>query len=233
MPLGSARVGVLGSGVAIPDDLIGRYLTSELSLLDDDAVTQWPDESPESNDLTTADAPTYQTTAFDNGQPGVLFNGTSNYLVATTSAYDSPRTVIAAVKHNDSNDVFSVVFDGGTSNEHRSFVISDLGTPRVRLVSGSVDISDATDARDSESVFVFEVDGSNSRIRRNGATLVTGGDANDSSLTGFTVGVRGGADANFLDGYIGDLEIYDRLLTTNELFGRESFLSNKFGIPLA
>jgi len=213
---------------AIPDNPVGHFDATELSLSDGSSVSTWPDESSEGNDLSAGTTPTYRSSGI-NGHPAVEFDGTNDFLDVKTATYPSPRTVVMAVEHTDPNDDFAVPFDGGGSNEHRSFVTSN---GNVRLVSGSVDISDSTDARDTTSIFVFEVDGGDSRIRRNGQTLVTGGNTSDSDLTGFTVGARGDTSSNFYPGYIGELLVYNRELTNGEVNGVESSLSGKWGITI-
>jgi len=215
-------------GNAIPDNPIGHFDATELSLSDGSSVSTWPDESSEGNDLSAGTAPTYRSSGI-NSNPSVEFDGTNDFLDVGTTTFPSPRTVVMAVEHTDGSDDFAVPFDGGTTNEHRSFVTSSSGN--VRFVSGSTDISDATDARDTTSIFLFEADGADSRIRRNGQTLVTGGNT-DSDLTGFTVGVRGDTSSNFYPGFIGELLVYNRKLTSSEVNGVESHLSDKWGITI-
>lgn len=75
-PIGAARAGLMGGGVAIPDSALPQYKIESLDESDGQTIDTWPDSNT-SEDMSVTSA-TYAADAFGSGYDGVSTDGTDD-----------------------------------------------------------------------------------------------------------------------------------------------------------
>jgi hypothetical protein len=168
--------------------------------------------------------PLYKT-AQQNGLPGLLFDGTDDYLDHTTLTLPQPRTFIAVGKYTGGVGESRFIIDGASS--FTSSVMQHIATKVFRITAGTA--LDYT-ASDDTLPFVWTVifNGTSSFSRWNSNEV--SGNAGSTNPTGFRLGRAGGAVAGYWKGYIFEVLGYNWALSSGEYLRLEAYLKPKWGI---
>lgn len=231
MPVGAARAGVFGGGVAIPDaDLAHWYDATEIIGSDGDAIGTWTDQEG-TDDLTQATSskkPTLRTGEL-NGNAMLEFDGSDDVLTNTLGTnLTQPNTYFLVYRfRTDPGANNRGIYDDDTATEQNFGVRGDNGN--LRLNAG-VDLNSGISADTADHIHTGVFDGANSVIRQDGTELVTG-DAGTGDLTGMFVGAQGD-ETSHSEVDIGEFLAYDAGLSTSDRDDVESYLSDKWGIPI-
>lgn len=196
---------------------------STVTLRDSQYVTTWADNSGNginASQATAANQPEYVTSGT---RPLVRFNGTSHYLTAALGTLTQPTTIFYAGSFG--NKTGGVMLDGTGSTNRQVIGAGTATTADVVMWSGSVGPSWGNMPQ-SFGVYTAVFNGASSSARKDGVQVNTG-NPGSNSIQGLTLGARFSA-ARFLDGDVGELLIYDRLLNATEIGQVETYLMNKW-----
>lgn len=236
--IGSASLSSSDASLPVTDSLILWLDATDASTITKDVserVSQWDDKSSEGNDVTqgtTIEQPAFTASAI-GGKPALRFAG-NDFLVS--AAYNSgtisqPNTAFVVINtvSASSNDKLFDGIDG--SNRHVIQVIGSGDPDDMHLFAGIV-ISTGGGATplDTDLVISGIFNGASSELFVNG-TSEASGNAGSQSMAGIVVGSafsQTGVDS--YDGYIGELLMYDKLLSTSERQAVESYLTTKWNI---
>jgi hypothetical protein len=181
--------------------------------------------------------------AFDyNGSTQVLTSTDAGLVALATGASVPPTTIFYVVRIDVAGQVFPVVF-GNTSNAapFYSAIHPDGGSlwrTSYRNNASSIVNTNSTAQYAASTPYVIATSTSSDIVGRvNGAQVVSASStaaAGAITVNVLAVGalVRTSA-ASFLNGQVGDVLIYNRVLTASEIQRVERWLSAKFGITLA
>jgi hypothetical protein len=206
--------------------------------LTSDFVSQWNDLSGGGFHLTQATEASRPGTATIGGKTAIDFDGSNDFLFTTTTLPDfgtvfdvhilDAASVAYGIYHlNSTVGGFSkrmgLIYS--SVNEYRSQAV--LSTTNIGVSGGTR----TADARITSVTFT----GSATAGRLDGATLsgtTTGTSGNDP---GVYVGIRSlsGSLALPLNGKIGELIVYNRVLSAAEISRIERYLASKWGVTLA
>jgi hypothetical protein len=193
-------------------------------LNDGDPVATWSDQSGNSHDATQSNAsyrPAYKTGIL-NGLPGVLFNGSSTYMITSAFALNQPSTVFIVGTHTNSG-----------ANGH--FVDGEAGNTRALVGVGSAGFWGVagtilgTSGVPSTPNIVGGIFNSTSSLLSLNGTAVTG-DAGSASASGLTLGMYGTPGSNYLQGYLFEVLAYNTALSTANRQAIEGYLAWKWGL---
>lgn len=220
--------------------------------LDGSLVTTWVDKATADGQQTafqasTANQPGLQTETL-NGLPVVRFDGTDDFLKSANFNAVIPQTQVFLVWKADSTGgpISSIAFDSNDGTNRNAIVYENVEGTRIGSYAGgggSINNYTAPTAFE-EPIYLtgtFNINGPGMHnIRINGVEAVnnTTGAGLDAGqgLNGVTVGARFGeccGDANLsLDGYIGEMLIYDVPLSEGDRDAVEAYLSNKWFEPI-
>ena len=192
---------------------------AKLDLADGTAVSSVPDALGTSATLsqpTSGSQPVYKVTGI-NGQPALLYNGTSDYLLSSfllNSAYNHAFTLVAVLQPNNTNlQGFAVSvdlqFQAALYNWNNGFVAFDIGGNLI----GSYGASIANYV--GPMVIVMSYDGTTARTFVNGVeSFETPITANLGATTALEVGAIGGGSQ--FSGMIRDIVVYNHGGSVNE-----------------
>lgn len=228
--------GYLGAkwGVArTPGELSGLELwlrADSISGLDDgDPVETWTDESGEGNDVTQGTAakrPLYKTNV-QNGLPVVRFDGSDDYLQRGFTLAQ-PYTRISAFKQV-SWTVNDRVFSSGPGMSQAP-LYQNATTPNLRMYAGTQGPENSNLAVGAFGIVVEVFNGVSSSLQVNNTTPVSG-DVGAATPNGITLGAHiDGTLSGEVD--IGEVVVYSRLLTAEELDQIKAYLAAKWGVAL-
>jgi hypothetical protein len=215
-------------GQGIPDSgLVHRYDATELTLKDGESVSTWADSSG-SEDATAVNAPTFRTSGI-NGNPSVKFVDSSNHYlnVDFSSSISQPLEYFAVV--DLSNNSFSQDYiDGFSQNVRTRF---SYYSDSFELKAGNaVQFGSSPPTTPTIATSIF--DGGSSELRLNGSGQGTV-DVGTNGLDGLHIGTRIGGTNTSINGYLGEILVYDPAVSGYSRSDVESYLSNKWGISLA
>jgi hypothetical protein len=197
----------------------------ELSLNDGESVGTW---SPTvgSNNLSATGDPTYAASAI-NGNPAVQYDGSNDYHRTAFSFADltEPYTIFSVHNLNDSASGSNNPV--GDDDGSVPYAMNDYGDSEYQWAAGSTRVFGSPDRNAEIFATVFQGD-STSEFRINRGSQSDTGDVGTTSLSGLTVGARGGNDLKFY-GTIGFVEIHDGL-PSNGLQTREDEIASDWGL---
>jgi len=202
---GFLSAGIVG-GPDIPDSVVSQYDTQALSGFNDgDTINTLPDEQ---NGFDLSGAAAYRSNGI-NGHPSIEFDGSQQFSNSTPTL-TQPYTVIsvAEITGNTGND--HTVFD--SDNNNFSLLRYSNGEGNRTWFAGR-DIGLASPDTNPH-ISTALADGANSVLRFD-AVQEGSGDAGSNSIDGFQLG-QSYDDSRGLVGYIGEVLIYDSLLTQSE-----------------
>ena len=224
MPVGANRAGIVSQvGDAIPDSelLQNRYDARELSLNDGDTINPFTDLKGDT-DLDETGAPQYDADAI-NSKAGSSYDGSKDNHFVTFSSVSQPF-------------VWAWVMDiRSVADNDNEFYIDDesikLGT-RVLNNQGEWQMADGDRNTNGgaistgNKIVVAVFDGSSSKLRVNGSDEITLSTSDSNGGLMFAGLSNGGNNAPIS---IGEFLLYDGSPTVGDI---ESYLSNKWGIPI-
>jgi hypothetical protein len=219
---------------------------------DTEAITTWPDQSPLGADLTSSGSPTLQLDEA-NGLPAVRFAAASSQYFVTTDAAlvavatgesaATPLTVLAVAKPNDTASNKTVVSWAATAtNDFANVRLDNAEKQRIARNDGTTTFTSnaATNALStaafSVASWVFTDEATGIAHFLNGAANGTQGtltDLGDVDPARFGIGayVRT-AVADFFDGDIAAVLVYDSALGTTDRETVEGYLGARYGIAV-
>lgn len=211
-----------------------------LSLSDNDAVSTWADSSGNGRDATAGDAPVYKTN-IRNSLPIVRFNGSSDYL---NSAYTGEPCTVFVVYTADVLASYRTMLGADTSDavDVGAYYIQSSATSDsafARMVSPSDDLSCASGSTSANQWSIWSGRlsiGATSTIRhlRRASLEYGSSDTSTGTVRPITSPVIGcgwyaNSRADFFDGDIAEILVYDSVLTDAEYAKVEYYLWNKWG----
>lgn len=230
----TAFLGRVQGGTFIPPsfaDLVLWVKPETLSgLSDNDPVTSWPDSGSQGNDLnSTLDAPTYKLNEI-NGVAGVRYNGTTEFLNATSVGTTSTEyTMFVVLKMDSATGTEGIVRVGELTGGYG--FLKSAGSREVlhRAVADCVDGSATTNAelwsavRTSAPLLKFFLNGSGTAVTNDTSSC----NAPDGSIihTG-----RFSAVGLYFDGVICEILIYEVALGDTDRQTVENYLKAKYGL---
>ena len=203
--------------VVIPDSAVAQYDAQAISASDGDAITTWEDQIG-SNDA-DGGSPIYRENGI-GGFPSLEFDG-SNDRFGTNLSLSQPYTYIAVVDLFDASETKRIL-DRDSGDSVLFFTTDGWILFAGDSITGSSD--------DSKQLLVGVFDGGDSLLREDG-TETASGDVGSGSPTDIEIGAAA-TGANYWDGYIGEIMIYNDVLTSAEIGSEEERLSDKWGITI-
>ncbi|MCE3254704.1 MAG: hypothetical protein K0R25_198 [Rickettsiaceae bacterium] len=175
-----------------------------------------------------------------NGLPVLKFNGTSNFLKTTFPMELNSNQLEVFVVAKKSSDVLNssvaVFYDGSVDNNSTSLVlaIDNDGSGTLRTFRGT-NLSSVTNPGSNVSyIFSTSFDGSNNTSYLNGAAGTTVASSGSFSINGIIIGARyiAASPANFFNGFVGELIVFNRTLSTQERNDVLEYLGKKWNIDV-
>jgi len=208
------------------DDSVFTYSSGTL-------VSEWRDKSGNANHVyqsTTASQPTRDTTYHASGsnlKNVVRFDGTDDSLSSTNSLdLSTASTMFVLVRGYTSTSDAGVI----SINNSLSSGITIHNGSLAYFYFGSGGYATTQSIATSQTNILTKVwTGSTSGDRisyKNGTQGTSNGTMSNTNATGV---LRLGQQSTYLNGFIGEVIIYDRELTTDELLKVHGYLSNKWG----
>lgn len=214
-------------------DLTGLVLhldAFELSLDDNDPVSEWLDKSTEENNFIQNDEdkqPIFIANAFDN-RPAVRFNGTSTNLISEDLELEQPFTIFAVTKSDEAgSDAF--VLNSATSTDET--ILGYSSGNKWFMWANNALTSDA-DINDNLSLWTafYNSDDSFLKIEQDSNILVNKtGDVGSAGINETFLG-SSNSDDKYWKGDIAEILIYDGELNVEDIEKIEAYLSEKWGI---
>ncbi len=256
--LNTARTLTDSSPVAsIKDLVVWLETTSEKSFdvsetEDGTEVTNWYDINPQvvtkSNGSGQSNNALYTAEAI-NGLPSLRFRGSTvgYYTVALNNvSLNSTKTIFVVARSlaDRRHYIFDNVKDSEDPQLQYAFIIntktSSTPVTYFQLYAGSYDgtygLTSPNDTAAAETNYVttLVMNEDNSIIRYNG-NEITGDVGVHTMESSIYIGrsLSDSASDEYLDGYLGEFIIFDRVLKTEEYLAVEQYLSKKWGIDLA
>lgn len=223
------------AGTFVPtyiSDLIAWFDASDESTITDaggGAVSAWNDKSGNGNNLsqgTGANRPTYNVRQL-NGLETVDFDGTADFM--TTAAYaggdlTQPSTIFLVGKR-DVNTADNYYYDGITSTKRHAHLVSAGNLYQTFAGAGLTGSAVATTAEYLTTIF----DGASTVSYLNGVSDITGVEGSQV-MDGLTVGAAYAGGFGFLDGYVAEIIVYNKALTSDEISDVETYITDKWGL---
>jgi hypothetical protein len=207
--------------------------------LGNSTVDTWPDMTGNGHDATQGVPtvrPIYQT-GVQNGLPVVQFTGDDNIQTGAWSPHlAQPNTVLCVGRTDNTEGQYAFFWDGHTSNlVGRNALFVDAGpNPDVIKMFAGIDTASAPNVtasgyRGAFHLFTCHFNQASSALRIDGVQVATG-DVGTQEMDGVLMGAYLGGGATFLTGYIAELLVYSRTLTSGELADLEAHLMAKWGL---
>lgn len=207
---------------------VGHYLSTKYGTdgtpsLDGALVSDWLDQSGQLRDLSQSGSqrPLLKL-AIQNGKPVVRFDGTNDAMTsATITTKNEPFTVFTVAKRA-SAAANGAIFDGKTTNGR--ILLNNV--PQYRILGG-------TAAGTSDALWhalSMIANASSDQLWVDGASVIGPSAQGTGVLDGYTVGSDATA-ANWLNGDIAEVLIYDTALGTTDRQSVEAYLKAKWGTP--
>ncbi len=235
----SAPGGVTGESLWVKAD------TGTSTTTDGVAMSQWDDQSGNSNDViqgTAANRPLYRSNSANlmNFNPTVSFDGASDFMDATTFTINSSaNTLFSAIRTNAVTGVQNVLGYGALASTAGGEFRLNAATLQYGQNNGSFVAITSGSVVTAGTPLLF---GSSMNNAANGANLyqnnrtITTGTINQipSATNLVSIGSRtiGGGRAQFFNGLIPEVVTYNSLLTAVQRQRINSYLAIKYGITL-
>lgn len=236
--------GSVASSNLIPSRGITAYYDTTLSeylTLSGSAITQFLDRSGNGNHTgvqgTVGARPTWTSNQYGSTSAAV-FDGVANFLALPSALYSIP---------NGNNTLFVVSKTAAPDTHQRLLDMTKAGSGRYLLEYGSVAAQMIFLSRNANSggTSIDGITEANANIftcYRSGTTLsisVNGGaestntnGVSEPGIDGGNIGANGGTPGLFLNGSIGEIILYNIVLSVQERMQVERYLSYYFGVAL-
>jgi hypothetical protein len=219
----------------VPMDVSGcvLWLRADLGIIFATAgstpVMEWADQSGSGNHFYQlgANQPTYSASGGPNGTPCIQFNGTSEGMSSSTSvtAITQNWTQFALLQNNNLTTGNQLIFATGLTN---GWGFDNAGGTRgvLQLGVGAQTFGSATS--NWELWTNWDTSGVNSTCQVDGTPITATGNISPVAGTGgSTLGAFNGGASNWWQGNIGELIIYDRTLTANEIARVDAYVRSR------
>lgn len=226
-----------GGGPPLPSlpGLLFHVKADSLALSDNDPVASWPDQGGEGNDVANATGsqrPLYKVN-IQNSLPGVLFDGTDDYL-SRTSAVNQPEnstvySIYAVLRFTDA-DTTESVFGAG---ESVGFRFLKTGSNRAITHRSVADLVDGAATNNTELWSAVKtsapltklwINGVNETITNSTAAMTAPG-VSPIFVGRFSTGL-----GFFFTGYIFELLWYENDHSDTDRQAVEAYLNGKWGV---
>jgi len=208
-------------------------LTFIPSATDEGQITQWTDKSNfahNANPNGGTAKPTYENTVLQGGNGYLEFDGNDNLSInpftAITSASAFTIFIVGALGTTTGTQYFGSTNEGGLS------IYSD-GTNFKANVAGGTATSVFPTVDTNWHIHTLVYDGANTSLlyrldKGNDATATPGGTTQATANT-YYIGARDPSTSN-LTGYVGEVIMFNKVLSATEYANVENYLSNKWGL---
>jgi hypothetical protein len=204
-------------------------------------VSQWSDLSGGGLHLTQATEANRPETGTLGGKTAIDFDGSNDLLVnaGVPSGWTSGSVFIAFSQDTTVASQMLLTLNVPSANNRMSLLWSNTGEFRSQSVNSTgtqTGRSGGSAATGTPRVFAYTFDdATTAALRLSGSSLSGTTSTTGSSDAGLSVGCRllSSALSLPLDGKIGEVIIYSRVLTAAEITRVERYLARKFGVTLA
>ncbi len=215
--------------------------SSDLSTITKDGsnkISQWNDKSGLGNHATQGTGtkqPTWTASQL-NSKPTVYFDNTDTLAVSSASLYavaNGGNTCFAVAKNSNASGVTDYVWHMSEAGSGRNYLAYLPTEGSIRSQSRTLDsngVSYTTSVNNAYQVIRTRRSGTTQAIAVNGSAETTNAfGADEDGVDAFYLGSRANIDS-FLDGYIAEILIYSRVLSSHEIALVERYLANKWAI---
>lgn len=229
------------SSLVATDGLV-LWLKSDYGLISSGGkVSRWVDMSGNSNDATQSNVTNQPAVSVvqQNGFPVLTFNGSSQYLQlpAGFTTFGNGLTALVAVNPNASGSGEMIEVGNGSSGDN---IVLSNSTTTASLSTARGTTSSTLTAPSALSPGRFQLlegtqDGNTAGSIKVNSVISSSGTLNYASNTlrsQNTVGARYDGAANFFNGSIAEILLYNRPLTAAELSSAEAYMMSKYQIGL-
>jgi hypothetical protein len=208
-------------------------------------VSQWNDKSIYGNNITqstSANQPVFLSNTL-NGLPVVSFGGSNVFMSSasgfgTNNSLSGPATMTVFYIYKKTISTNGGVFGWGlTANTLQAFGFYDDGSLSAYAYAGANNYYTSTPSTATWYLSLYKKAGAavnTSSAFRNGVDVSTSGhsvsNSNINGTASFNLGRWSDYSSNTLNGYIAEVIIYNRSLSTVETTQVESYLKSKWGI---
>jgi hypothetical protein len=205
------------------------WLKPELGIDRDaaDAVSSWQDSSGNNNhctQATTAAKPTYRASQFGS-MPGIHFDG-GDFLESSVGMSTGSYTKVVRVSLDGFEQLGNILSSGSDPGAGHALFMNNQATPRLWHGGTSFSISNTPMVAFQQHILVATYDAANltGTLYLDGVQVGTGTAANHANPTYKLGAIAGGS---FMRGTIGEVLIYDRVITEAERLAVENYLLTK------
>lgn len=193
-------------------------------------VTQWNDQSGNSNHLTQATEdkqPGFSASQL-NGYPAIVFDGVDDVLDTAAFTLNQPETVFIIFKQTTWTDN-DTIFDGLGGNSGRLF--QRTTTPNIGTYAGDFGPPSADLAVNTFGLITCILNGASSVLQVNNNAESTTGSVGSSNMGGFTLGDfgDGGAAANIS---VVEVIVMEAAASADERTSVKNYVSERYGISM-
>lgn len=204
-------------------------------------VSQWSDLSGGGFHLTQATEASRPGTATLGGKTAIDFDGSNDFLANSGVPTGWTFGTVCLAFSQDTTAASQALASANvpSSNLRMGLLWSNTGEFRTQSVNAAVATTSASGgsaATNTPRLLAYTFDGqSSASLRLSGTALAGTTGTTTSSDAGFVVGIRriSGALSLPLDGKIGEVIVYNRVLSAAEIGRIERYLAAKFGATLA
>ena len=190
-------------------------------------VSQWNDKSGNGHHATqsTESLKPISGTATINGNNALKFDGTDDRLENSSLTTGQPFSVFAVIKDDISSGSFRTWWSGD-SGATRSFLQNSNGNNRSMWADSYLYNGSSTT---NNEIWTAEFNGSSSVLYVDGTAGSTG-NVGDNSINGFWIGEENGSSDPNWNGLIGEILIFDAILSEADRQKIEGYLAHKWGL---
>jgi hypothetical protein len=249
-----------GAGITSPldvDSIFYWFDAGQGVTTNNSKVTQWNDLSGNGYNVTQADtskAPTFQATGGPNSRPALYFDGTNDFLTSAAHLWESDDLtvfIVARVFNATRNVQESILRRGESADNTRQFYFYFQNTATAYRIEfnafrdgGAANFVAYFGGQKSTTyrTIVITQTGTNTgnTLHLNGTSTTysrfasgTGNDTIfDNTNSRLDIGAANTQNTivNFLDGFISEIIVYSRALTTAERQAIENYLNKKYNL---
>ncbi|MGB2327172.1 MAG: hypothetical protein ACPH3L_05250, partial [Flavobacteriaceae bacterium] len=190
-------------------------------------VSQWNDKSGNEHHATqsTESLKPISGTATINGNNALKFDGTDDRLENSSLTTGQPFSIFAVIKDDISSGSFRTWWSGD-SGGNRSFLQNNNGNNRSMWADSYLYNGSSTT---NNEIWTAEFNGSSSVLYVDG-TPGTTGNVGNNSINGFWIGEENGSSYPNWNGLIGEILIFDAILSEADRQKIEGYLAHKWGL---
>jgi len=210
---------------------------------DGTAISTWYDNNPDAasknnaTQLTSANRPTFTANIFNSGIPGLKFDGSNDTLPFDGSSLINSSYSIFIVEQKTGN-TFNCMIGGSDSVVNTNLHLCYATDDKIRFGHFSNDLDYQNSAlsyspsKTRMHSFIFNI-AVGKKYWLNGGSSATASDAQTTAIISFAGSNIGSSrGSRIYEGYIAEIIIFNRALTTEERRSVESYLGKKYNLTL-